>query len=176
VTEADQDANLEWSEVFRRHRHDILNGLQLVQGYLQMGRPQQALTALSQLTGWLRTVSLVQMQAGVAERAFLFTVSTCPAIEAVSLDGLFPMTSDLCRQLCAVWRMLDQAVGESDVRRVRVRVRGDADGEHPCQTVSLELEAAPGVLEWWHGEGRAVLAGSQPCVLVRIGDERADGY
>ncbi len=137
-----------WPEVFRRHRHDVLNGLQLVQGYLQLGKPERALTALQEVSQWLLGVSLVQTRMKDGDHPFLFAVATCPSLTVVCCDHLFPMDDRLCQELTSVWYKLEDALAASNIHRLHIHVQGDATESAFSTRVWLKVEEAPDIHPW----------------------------
>ncbi|WP_067932989.1 Spo0B domain-containing protein [Alicyclobacillus kakegawensis] len=140
-----------WPDVFRQHRHDVLNGLQLVQGYLQLGKPDRALAALIELSGWLQGVSRAQSVAADSDWEFVFAVATCASLELAACERLFPMDEPLLRELSHLWRALQQSLASSSVPRLRVQVYGTAEPGVPSRSADVVLMGDPDVDRWWLG-------------------------
>jgi|GEM_PF-4757647 len=69
-----------WLESVRKHRHDVLNLLQVAQGYLQLQRPEVALSSLRQLSDWLNSLSALQSAIRSTETPVYQAALTCPHV------------------------------------------------------------------------------------------------
>ena len=82
---------------FRLHRHDVLNDLQLIRAYIQMGRPEQALGAVDHLADWLASLGIVQNMFGDLYNELFWLMATCAYVRIA--DGVQPLLSGAGRHL-----------------------------------------------------------------------------
>lgn len=69
------------SDVFRRHRHDVLNELQLVRGYLQMGRQEEAVRVIDRTASWLQSLTYWQVIDSRFGEQLMWAASVCPNLQ-----------------------------------------------------------------------------------------------
>ncbi|MBX6352894.1 MAG: Spo0B domain-containing protein [Thermoflavifilum sp.] len=93
-------------EAFRRHRHDVLNELQLIRAYIQMGRTGSALQVVDRLAAWLGTLSQWQT-AFPTQPETMWCASQCPHLRLVACEG--PVGQGDIGRLCEAWLWLDEA-------------------------------------------------------------------
>lgn len=138
------------AEQFRQHRHDVLNELQLVRGYIQMGQTERALTIVDRAARWLQSLAMWQSNTGELGEQLMWVASICPhlVVQRVELD--VPLT-DAETSMLSAW--LRQA--EIDVSEVGQRLSLRA---HLCATGwEIACDAQPAVLEGWQSTFRDIV-------------------
>jgi hypothetical protein len=136
---------------FRKHRHDVLNGLQLVKAYMQLNKPVEAMDALDRLSNWLRSLSVIQAQC--MDSNLLWAAAQCPHI-CVEDVQLSPLTGPFLKEVmeCLVW--LDACANEQGVRRMSVRL-GETGASYALnqgqvRKISVQLDATEETMAWWN--------------------------
>ncbi|MFB5191115.1 Spo0B domain-containing protein [Alicyclobacillus fastidiosus] len=66
------------ASAFRRHRHDVLNELQLIRGYLQLGQMERALGVVDRTAGWLQSLTNWQTSSASVGERLMWEAATCP--------------------------------------------------------------------------------------------------
>lgn len=130
------------AQAFRRHRHDVLNELQLIRANIQLNRPARAIELVDRTAQWLQSLAVWQNVLTDPEADLLWIAASCPRIvlrevlEGVLIEGtiasslrdLLPQADDAASQSGS---RLELVIGpaENSVARVRleIRVTGDAD-------------------------------------------------
>ncbi|ACV58826.1 Spo0B domain-containing protein [Alicyclobacillus acidocaldarius] len=67
-------------EAFRRHRHDVLNQLQIVRALIQMNRADRAIAAIDRLAEWLQSLGRVQQAVLPSAELMVWTLASCPHV------------------------------------------------------------------------------------------------
>ncbi|WP_041695250.1 Spo0B domain-containing protein [Alicyclobacillus acidocaldarius] len=67
-------------ESFRRHRHDVLNQLQIIRALIQMNRADRAIAAMDRLAEWLQSLGRVQQAVGSSAELVVWTLAACPHV------------------------------------------------------------------------------------------------
>jgi hypothetical protein len=65
---------------FRRHRHDVLNELQLIRAYLQLGQTERAQSVLDRTAAWLQSLTKWNANLGPSGESLVWNASICPNI------------------------------------------------------------------------------------------------
>lgn len=73
-------------DMFRHHRHDVLNELQLVRAYLQMDKPDKALSIVDRAATWLQSLSRWHDISGENGRLLLLSAAVCPSVVLMSMS------------------------------------------------------------------------------------------
>lgn len=139
----EQDAAAAW-ESFRAHRHEVLNGLQMVKAYLQMGRGEDAHAWVNRLAAWLHSLSLWQARLEAEDHEVLWTVARCPRVTAVELWPKRKLARPLAAALADAWRWLDEQAAAHNTACVWVRGEAVVSGADGIEQVRLHLEASGG--------------------------------
>lgn len=107
-------------ESFRRHRHDVLNALQLVRGYVQMGQTDKAIGVVDRTAAWLQSLSRWHVNGQADAEQLMWTASVCSNIildDFVCLDveyaDLAPLTS---------WLLSTQTQLATEGYRMHIRI------------------------------------------------------
>ncbi|WP_067848232.1 Spo0B domain-containing protein [Alicyclobacillus mali (ex Roth et al. 2021)] len=73
-------------EAFRRHRHDVLNQLQIVRALIQMNRADRAIAAIDRIAAWLQSLGRVQQAVPAGAEAIVWALAVCPHIVVDEID------------------------------------------------------------------------------------------
>ncbi len=85
--------------LFRKHRHDILNQLQLIRAYIQIGRMPDAIRIVDATAVWLQSLTVWQTRCkGVAER-LVWIASNCPHVILRSIDEIIVWNEDIVSEI-----------------------------------------------------------------------------
>lgn len=140
-------------DAFRKHRHDVMNGLQLVKAYMQLNKPVEAMSALDRLANWLRSLSVIQAQS--MDSNLLWAAAQCPhlCIEGVQLSAL---TAPLLQELVACLGCLDACANEQGIRRMSIRLGEIEDSVDANQgmvrKISVEIDETEETMAWWNNK------------------------
>jgi len=69
---------------FRHHRHDVVNSLQVIRAYIQMGRSEKAVQSVDELAAWLRSLAVWQACVGTQDEELVWNAAVCPNLQLVS--------------------------------------------------------------------------------------------
>lgn len=116
------DAHSRWFNSVRKHRHDVLNMLQIAQGYLQMEKPQQALVSLRQLSEWLQSLSQLQGHMEPVGTRLFQVACMCPHVIFASLVQHRELQVSEMNVLAELWTSLEEMSAEWDVGYIEVRI------------------------------------------------------
>lgn len=122
-----QDVETQWLEVYRKHRHDILNGLQLVQGYLQLQRYDAALESVGKLTKWLHSLSLLQSRLDAGDEELFRVGAVSPHVLLRSLTKGRQLDPSEVAVLAKWWLWLDELAAENGELDVGLEVVAMSD-------------------------------------------------
>ncbi|WAH38975.1 Spo0B domain-containing protein [Alicyclobacillus dauci] len=76
----DADSTTNEATSFRRHRHDVLNELQLVRGYLQMNQPEKAVRVVDRTAEWLQSLTRWQVSLDGVGEELMWVACMCPNV------------------------------------------------------------------------------------------------
>ncbi|WDL97001.1 Spo0B domain-containing protein [Alicyclobacillus sp. ALC3] len=102
-------------DAFRIHRHDVQNFLQLVRAYLQLDRPERALTTVMDLSDWLTSLSLVQSRFEFAPSIVLWTAAQCPHVRLIRAEYTTEWRRTWSKSLCEVWTFANEQAAATGV-------------------------------------------------------------
>lgn len=135
----------DWSvgEAIREHRHELINVLQIVRAYVQLGKPVQALNHLDDLADWLQSLTICQSGLGLSGESVLFQSARYPRLRWRKWNT-GSISSELAQELslCVAW--LGNRSILDDLRRVDL----EAKVIHPTECVEkdelcIHLEVRP---------------------------------
>lgn len=141
-------------EAFRRHRHDVMNGLQLVKAYMQLNRPGDAMEALNRLADWLSSLSAIQASITGLQACVLWAAAECPHVWLTSLLGS-PPSDVAAEELSDCLRWLDEQANAQGIRVMRVQLQtGQTRAEDPISDgLVVHVEKTKETTAWWHNTG-----------------------
>lgn len=115
-------------EAIRMHRHDVLNHLQLVKGYLQLHRPDRALDSLNRLVEWLASLSTLQSQCVESFAKVLWTALACShlRVEVHPETTSLPATLQNALSDALIW--LEQATVVHNMEKLTVVLTVNEEG------------------------------------------------
>jgi hypothetical protein len=136
---------------FRHHRHDVLNGLQLIRGYVQLNRPDDAIRTIDRLAQWIQSLSVVQSLAD-GHSPWFSAACQSPHVRLTqcSLPHMERPEDDL---LAEIWAWLEEQMTMHQIHEILVRIGPGTVhlSEAPMRcSVQVELMASPPVLSWWN--------------------------
>lgn len=108
----------------RVHRHEILNGLQLVRAYIQLERPERALSAISDLSQWLQSLSLAQSAFEADAPELLWLAAECSRVRIATVEDGVHWTESAVTLLADFWRWLHEQAGAVGAGPFRLEIRG----------------------------------------------------
>ena len=161
---------------FRRHRHEVLNALQLIKGYIQLGHPDRALHSVDRLAVWLTGLSRWHTVCP-AQDSLLWQAA---GQSSVALAAVVPdqppwrCSPGLERDLLAAWQWLQgQAaeLGGSQPWQVTLRA-GQRQGEI-LEGVELDVARTENTGRWW--DNLQTNGMTQPWSHVVLGCSGASG-
>lgn len=136
---------------FQSHRHDLQNYLQLVKAYLQLGRPEKAMTAVDECAEWLGSLSRLQSRLTSHEQDVFWTAVACPHLR-IDIEQF--LSHRETESLCASLKWLEQLAVEHNIKYIRTAIAleqseaGVAASQHPEKEV-WQIEVDSWVFEWW---------------------------
>ncbi|MCL6548749.1 MAG: Spo0B domain-containing protein [Alicyclobacillus sp.] len=143
-------------QAFRIHRHDVLNGLQLIRGYIQLDRPAQAIASIDRLTAWLHSLGVWHAQVEQCGAHLLWTAARCPYVHLTEVIRPPAWTDALRAGTAEVWSWLNDVASRHGSAGLAIRLSGEprADVAVPAaagrERVRLELVQGEEVRGWWH--------------------------
>jgi hypothetical protein len=136
-----------WLESLRRHRHDVLNGLQLVKAYLQLGKAEQSLSAVNRLADWLQSISGIQSRGHAPE--LVRTAMECPHVRVRNLPEPAFLTLSQVKELCRLFAQAEQFASEQNQPQLDIEVQlGQPEQSRPCAFVYIREE----LFDSWQNE------------------------
>ncbi|GEO25818.1 hypothetical protein AAC03nite_16030 [Alicyclobacillus acidoterrestris] len=99
---------------FRRHRHDVLNELQLIRGYLQLGKPERALAVVDRTATWLQSLTRWQSLGDVGKK-LVWEAATCPHLQLRQLHVDGDLSDGVLEPFCAWLHKLNDYAAEQGV-------------------------------------------------------------
>jgi hypothetical protein len=138
-----------WLESLRRHRHDVLNGLQLVKAYLQLGKADQSLSALNRLADWIQSISGIQSKGHAPE--LVRTAMECPHVRVRTLPEPAFLTPAQVEEVCRLLAHSEQFAEEQNQPKLDIEVQFmDSEKSRLCGFVYIREE----LFDSWHNEHR----------------------
>lgn len=131
---------MEPTGAFRIHRHDVLNSLQLVRAYIQLDRVDRALSAVTDLSAWLQSLSLAQAVFAESAESLLWTASACSRARLAEVVDAPRWTPTLRRDVGQVWITVNDQVALIGADAVKLRLRGTGETA-PAILVRIEVAA-----------------------------------
>ncbi|SIS63628.1 Spo0B domain-containing protein [Alicyclobacillus vulcanalis] len=113
-------------EAFRRHRHDVLNQLQIIRALVQMDRPDRALAAIDRLAEWLQSLGQAQQAVPSGAESMVWTLACCPHV-MVDLRVETMPGEGIASQWCSFLQELEGQLAVAG-KRVRLKVTITAHG------------------------------------------------
>ncbi|MFD1675001.1 Spo0B domain-containing protein [Alicyclobacillus fodiniaquatilis] len=130
---------------FRRHRHDVLNQLQLVRAYLQMERTEDAITMIDQTAQWLQSLALWQINFGYFGERLMWVAATCPNVYLKDVASELELTDECLTELEA-WLVAVQHLLAQQGGNVYLSISAQGKGF----AILLDSQAPNLPLEVWH--------------------------
>ncbi len=116
---------MDWTEAsletFRYHRHDVQNALQLIRGYIQLNRPNQAIEVVDGLSSWLHSLTLIS-NLGPEASPWVNAAAQCPHVVLTELSGGRSASLADYEALADSWRWFDGAATEQAIRSAKASV------------------------------------------------------
>ncbi|WP_198849777.1 Spo0B domain-containing protein [Alicyclobacillus sp. SO9] len=125
-----EEKDASWLKSFQKHRHDVLNSLQLVQGYLQLERTGAALTSLHKLSRWLHSLSLLQSHLPESAVTLFQVAMTCPHVIVEEWCGSTAIDADSIWSMRVLWQRLEDVATELDVAQVMLKIAANSSERH----------------------------------------------
>lgn len=137
-----------WSALLRLHRHDLLNGLQLVTGYLQLNKPERALRSVDRMAAWLRSISWIHAVTEDTAYDGWFKVShTAPHVLLQERPSDLTYTRTIDESLSSAWQWLEEICALHGIMEMGLVVVGKTMLGQPGANVIVENDEE--VPEWW---------------------------
>jgi hypothetical protein len=130
MMDVSEEKDATWLSSFQKHRHDVLNSLQLVQGYLQLDKTNAALTSLHKLSRWLHSLSLLQSRLPESAAALFQIAITCPHVIVEEWSGSAAMDADSIWSLRVLWQRLEDVATELNVTQVTLNIAANSSERH----------------------------------------------
>jgi hypothetical protein len=121
VTE-EHGCEAQWLGAFRKHRHDVLNELQLVQGYVQLQNYAGSLGAVHRLSTWLASLSELQAQLYEVESQILAVASGSPHVVFRSCARTRPLLEEEVSAVSNLWNSLEERAAECGEEKVDLTI------------------------------------------------------
>ncbi|GMA52367.1 hypothetical protein GCM10025857_37240 [Alicyclobacillus contaminans] len=129
-------------DALRRHRHDILNDLQLVKAYIQLGKPDRALGAVDKLVNWLQSLSSIH---AITPSPLLWTLVQCPAVRWRFDTPISDWSTEEVGELCDLARTVNEAAQDAGLGVIRVVCTGRQDD----RKLQIELHMGEELRNLW---------------------------
>lgn len=119
------------ADLFRRHRHDILNELQLVRAYTQMEQYDKAIAVTDRVALWLQSLSTWQRIFEDSGRDVVFWAGACPNVLLSDATATAVPSEDVATELIEWLQMFQQTLATAGRRCVlRMVVTGSKCNIH----------------------------------------------
>lgn len=133
-------------DAFRKHRHDVMNGLQLVKAYIQLNKSDEAVAAVNRLADWFQSLALVQASWQATWPELLWTAAQCPHLRITKVSPGIPASPEDAAAMSDCLHWLEDAVSMAGLRTLQIAVDHHPD-THPSPVISMENAAEVGT--WW---------------------------
>ncbi|WP_035461986.1 Spo0B domain-containing protein [Alicyclobacillus macrosporangiidus] len=138
----------------RAHRHEVMNALQVVKGYLQLKRIDRAQRALDRLSDRLADLSRLQGAVASEEADILWCAIALGRVRIQRWPTGICRTVVQVRAVCALLQALESCAAACGFDEVRVSAGGEDRGLLWLRIEPVNGPAgAPerqGELDWWH--------------------------
>lgn len=114
-------------DAFRLHRHDVQNALQLVRGYIQLNRPNNAIEVVDGLSAWLHSLTLIS-NLGPSASPWISQAAQCPHVVLTDLAG-DSADQETYEMVADSWSWLNEACAEQAIRTIWAKVTLDGGRE-----------------------------------------------
>lgn len=132
------------SAAFRRHRHDVLNELQVLRAYLQMGQPDRAIGIVDRTAEWLQSLTRWQTDGGEHGVHLMWSAATCPNICLCSIAIVDKFSPGVAKELQDWLNMSNEQLAQSGIRmQIALRV------EEACCVVRVLTQEALQFVQVW---------------------------
>ncbi|WP_062308743.1 Spo0B domain-containing protein [Alicyclobacillus sendaiensis] len=129
-------------EAFRRHRHDVLNELQIIRALIQMNRSERAMAAIDRLAEWLQSLGRVQQAVFSSAEPLVWVLAGCPHVVVADIVVEHAPEGDAVEQWMAFLTELEAQLA-TEGRSLRVKLRIGAT------TLRVEWDAPElGMADW----------------------------
>lgn len=123
MSDGQEDQTLSPEAAFRRHRHDVLNQLQLIRARVQMGQGDRALLVLDRTALWLQSLGTWQSHLPVHAHSLLWRMAEC---SHVLTEGIIAkpesFTPDVVHSLQEIFKSVEENANlRGDYPRVVLR-------------------------------------------------------
>lgn len=135
---------------FRKHRHDVINGLQMVRAYIQLNRPERALAAMDDVSNWLASLSLWTTISADSYANLTWIAAICPRILLCATPNAMLLQNHQAASLARMLPEWDEAASILGVKCVRLRL----ENGHVQDILRIVVEAAQEMRSWWDTESR----------------------
>lgn len=92
---------------FRHHRHDVVNALQVIRAYIQLGRSDKAIQSVDELAAWMRSLAVWQECVKAEDEELVWNAAVCPNLQLVSAPRL-RLSDTQRREVKAAWLWLNE--------------------------------------------------------------------
>lgn len=136
-----------WENAFRHHRHDVQNVLQLIKAYIQIGKPDRALSAVDQLAEWLNSLSI--QQAAHLPDGIFWALASSSHVRLVweCNEEVHP---SVVSDVCACVERLEQFASEHSVQTICVTVRHPESSENRGAIAHVLVDIREDLCHSWH--------------------------
>lgn len=86
-------------ESFRKHRHDVLNFLQLIRAYEQMGKSQKSIQLVDDLAKWLQSLTLWQIHFEKQHAQLIWQAANCPKVILTEVTSEIQLSIEMADHL-----------------------------------------------------------------------------
>jgi hypothetical protein len=134
----EQDAEMKENPVslFRKHRHDLLNQLQLIRAYVQIGRQSDAIRIVDETARWLQSLTKWQTHCkGHAER-LVFVASNCPHLILTGFDESIELSTLYVTEMEHLLLTLEASAAEKGWPPIPISIGKPVDKDGPIQMVA----------------------------------------
>ncbi|WAH44266.1 Spo0B domain-containing protein [Alicyclobacillus fastidiosus] len=104
------------ANAFRRHRHDVLNELQLIRGYLQLGQMERALGVVDRTAGWLQSLTNWQTSSDSVGEWLMWEAATCPNLLLQKINVTGEPGAEFLTRFAAWLRRVNDGAAQQGVR------------------------------------------------------------
>ncbi|SFU89532.1 Spo0B domain-containing protein [Alicyclobacillus macrosporangiidus] len=144
---------LECLGALRAHRHEVMNALQVVKGYLQLKRVDQAERALDRLSDRLADFARLQGAVAPEEADILWCAITLGRVRIQRWTTGVCRTVAQVRAVCALLRAVESCAAAGGIDEVRVSA--GAEGGDVWLRIAPVMGADDGPegqrsRDWWH--------------------------
>ncbi|MCL6445361.1 MAG: Spo0B domain-containing protein [Alicyclobacillus sp.] len=136
-------------QAFRKHRHDVLNELQVVRGYLQLQRTEAALKVLDRIAGWFQSLTALQLALDVQNHPehaeLVWCAAGLPHVQFRGASDDWLAGDAKVPDLCRCWQWLEESAGMAGLSSVPIYITRAPDGSQ----VICQIERTEEIARWW---------------------------